>query len=185
LLKLAAPSAQGLLEVAESIALHRGLPALIHDLKERLPRLVNFTSIWLVLHEPSRNKMRLHIIATPQRMDVDVIERNVEDSPSGLVWQTQRPLVVADATKERRFPAAVDLPRRDGVRSFCILPLATAHRRLGGMGFGSQRLNAYREADREFLRRAASQVALGVENALRYRMNNLRSTSRHAERPQP
>jgi hypothetical protein len=54
---------------------------------------VNFTSLWLVLHEPACYMMRLHIIATPQRMDVDVIERSVEDSPSGLVWQTQQPLI--------------------------------------------------------------------------------------------
>ena len=121
LLEPVASSAQALLEVWESIALHRDLRALVHDLKERLPRLVNFTSLWLVLHEPARNKMRLHIIATPQRMDVDVIERNVDDSPSGLVWQTQQPLIVADTMKETRFPEAVELLRREGVRSFCIL----------------------------------------------------------------
>jgi formate hydrogenlyase transcriptional activator len=166
LLKPAASSAEALLEVWESIALHRDLPALIHDLKERLPRLVDFTSLWLVLHEPGRNKMRLHIIGTPQRMDVDVIEREVEDSPSGLVWQTQQPLIVADTTKEGRFPGAVELLSRDGVRSFCILPLTTAHRRLGGMGFGSQRVEAYREADMEFLRFVAGQVAVAVDNAL-------------------
>jgi len=166
ILEPAASSAEALLEVWESIALHRDLRALIHDLKERLPRLVNFTSLWLVLHEPARNKMRLHIIGTPQRMDVDVIERNVEDSPSGLVWQTQQPLIVADTMKESRFPGAVELLSREGVRSFCILPLTTAHRRLGGMGFGSQRVDAYREADMEFLRYVAGQVAVAVDNAL-------------------
>jgi formate hydrogenlyase transcriptional activator len=166
LLEPAASSTQALVEVWKSIALHRDLPALIHDLRERLPRLVNFTSLWLVLHEPARNTMRLHIIGTPQRMEIDVIERSVEDSPSGLVWQTQQPLVVADTLKETRFPGAVDLLRRDGVRSFCILPLTTAHRRLGGLGFGSQRVNAYGEADLEFLRYVAGQVAVAVDNAL-------------------
>ena len=43
---------QALLEVTESIATHRDLPALFHDLMERLPRLVNFDTLWLVLHEP-------------------------------------------------------------------------------------------------------------------------------------
>jgi len=161
-----ASSARALLDVWESIALHRDLPALIHDLKERLPRLVNFTSLWLVLHEPARNTMRLHILGTPQGMDVDVIERNVEDSPSGLVWQTQQPLIVADTMKDGRFPEAVELLRREGVRSFCILPLTTAHRRLGAMGFGSQRVDAYRDEEMEFLRYMAGQVAVAVDNAL-------------------
>ena len=162
----AAFPAQALLEVAESIALHRDLPALVHDLKERLPRLVNFSSLWLVLHESARNKMRLHIIETPEGMGVDVIERNLEDSPSGLVWQTQQPLVIADITKEPRYSEAMDLLRREGVRSLCILPLTSAHRRLGGMGFGSQRVDAYGEADMEFLRHVARQVAVAVDNAL-------------------
>jgi formate hydrogenlyase transcriptional activator len=147
-----ATSAQALREVWESICLHRDLPELIHDLKERLPRLVNCTSLWLVIHEPAREKMRLHVIATPQGTEVDVVERSAEDSPSGLVWQTQQPLIVADTMKETCFPRGVELLRREGMRSFCILPLTTAHRRLGGMGFGSQRVDAYREADMEFLR---------------------------------
>jgi formate hydrogenlyase transcriptional activator len=161
-----ASSAQALREVWESICLHRDLPELIHDLKERLPRLVNFNSLWLVIHEPAREKMRLHVIATPQGMEVDAIERSVEESPSGLVWQTQQPLIVADTMKETRFPGAVELLRREGVRSFCILPLTTAHRRLGGMGFGSQRVDAYREADMEFLRYVAGYVAVAIDNAL-------------------
>jgi formate hydrogenlyase transcriptional activator len=161
-----ASSAQALLEVWESIAHHRDLPALIQDLKERLSRLVNFNSLWLVMHEPARDKMRLHIIGTPQGMEVDVSERDVEDSPSGLVWQTQQPLIVADTLKEARFPRAVELLRRQGVRSFCILPLTTAHSRLGGIGFGSQQVEAYRETNMEFLRYVAGHVAVAVDNAL-------------------
>jgi formate hydrogenlyase transcriptional activator len=159
-------SAQALLEVWESIALHRDLPALIHDLKQRLSRLVNFNSIWLVMHDSARDKMRLHILGTPQGMEVDVIERSVEDSPSGLVWQTQQPLIVADTMKETSFPSAIEFLRRQGVRSFCILPLTTAHRRLGGMGFGSQHVDAYREANVEFLRYVVGHVAVAVDNAL-------------------
>jgi len=75
-------------------------------------------------------------------------------------------LIVADTIKESLFPGAVEVLSRDGVRSFCILPLTTAHRRLGGMGFGSQRVDAYREADMEFLRYVAGQVAVAVDNAL-------------------
>ena len=161
-----ASSAQALLEVWESIAHHRDLPALIQDLKERLSRLVNFNSLWLVMHEPARDKMRLHIIGTPQGMEVDVSERDVEDSPSGWVWQTQQPLIVADTMKETRFPRAVELLRRQGVRSFCILPLTTAHSRLGGIGFGSQQVDAYRETNMEFLRYVAGHVAVAVDNAL-------------------
>src|SRR5271166_5262093 len=56
---------QALLEVTESIATHRDLPGLFHDLIERLPRLVDFDTLWLVLHDDTRNVMRVHILETP------------------------------------------------------------------------------------------------------------------------
>ena len=159
---------QALLEVTESIATHRDLPALFHDLKERLPRLVNFDTLWLVLHETTRNVMRLQILETPARAYMDVIERRVEDSPSGWVWERQEPLIVADMGQENRFPKAMDLLRGYAVQSLCILPLTTAHRRLGAVGFGSQRVGAYGEAGVEFLQLVARQIAVAVDNALNH-----------------
>lgn len=157
---------QVLLEVSEFIALHRELPALFHALAECLPRIVSFESLWLVLHDSERNTMRLHIHETRTRVDFNVVERSIEDSPSGLVWQTQQPLVVPSIENETRFPDALALLRNADMRSFCILPLTTAHRRLGAVGFGSQKLNAYSEADVQFLQQVARQVALAMDNTL-------------------
>ncbi len=157
---------QALLEVSESIALHSDLAALFHALAERLPRVVSFDSLWLVLHDTRRNTMRLHILETPVRAGVDVIERSVEDSPSGLVWQTQQPLLVPDIFAESRFPEAFALLRESRVESFCIFPLTTPHGRLGAVGFGSQRQYAYRQGDVDFLQLVAKQVAVAVDNTL-------------------
>ena len=43
----------------------------------------------------------------------------------------------------------------DGVNSFCVVPLTTAVRRLGAMGFLSLQKAAYGEADLEFLQQVA------------------------------
>ena len=58
---------QALLEVSQSVASHRDLTALFRDLVERLPRVVSFDSLWLVLHDPARNRMRLHVLEGPAR----------------------------------------------------------------------------------------------------------------------
>lgn len=157
---------QALLEIIESIATHRDLPGLVHDLVERLPRLVNFDTMWLVLHDPARGVMRLQILETPNRAYVDVIERDIPDSPGGWVWQQQQPLIVSDMRQESRFPKAMELLRGYDVKSLCIVPLTTAHRRLGAVGFGSQRVGAYHPEDVEFLDLVARQVAVAVDNAL-------------------
>ena len=159
---------QALLEVNESIATHRDLPALFHDLSERLPRLVTFDTLWLVLHEPARKVMRVHILETPSRAYVDFVERTIQDAPAGWVWERQEALIISDLEQETRFEKALDSLREIGVRSFCILPLTTAHRRLGVIGFGSQQVGTYGEAGVEFLQLVARQIAVAVDNALNH-----------------
>jgi hypothetical protein len=55
-----------LLEVSESIASHRDVTALFHDLAQRLPRVVPFDVINLVLYDPERDVMRLHALVAPE-----------------------------------------------------------------------------------------------------------------------
>jgi formate hydrogenlyase transcriptional activator len=161
---------QALLEVSQSIASHRDLAALFRDLVERLPRVVSFDSLWLVLHDPARNRMRLHVLEGPAREAAEEsawpLERPMEESPSALVWSTQEPLVVFNLADDPRYRAAFRLLLDNGVRSCCILPLTTAHRRLGAVGFGYARPHNYSDADVEFLGQVARQIAVAVDNVL-------------------
>ena len=47
-----------------------------------------------------------------------------------------------------------------------MVPLTTALRRLGAMGFGSMHCRAYAEAEVSFMQQVARQVAVAVDNAL-------------------
>ena len=156
-----------LLEVSESIASHRDVEALFRDLAQRLPPIVPFDYINVVLHEPSRDAMRLCflITATPSTISPG-LELPIDDSPGGLVWKTQRPLTVNDVAQERRFPRLMAMLQENDVQSFCVVPLTTAQRRLGAMGFGSVQQRAYQEAEINFMQQVASQVAVAVDNAL-------------------
>jgi formate hydrogenlyase transcriptional activator len=57
---------QALLGISEAIAVHRDLNELFHDLAQRLPRIVPFDFINLVLHDPTREVMRLHTLVAPE-----------------------------------------------------------------------------------------------------------------------
>jgi formate hydrogenlyase transcriptional activator len=160
---------QFLLEAAESISRHRDLPALLHDLSARLQRVASFQSLWLVLHDPARNTMRLHILETGTQTDVDVVERTIDDSPGGWVWQSQELLIIPNIDEETRFTDAIALLRNYHIKSCCLLPLTSAYARLGALGFGSTSENAYQKADTEFLEQIARQVAVAVDNTLRHR----------------
>src|SRR5262245_43633676 len=106
-----------LLEVAEAIAVHRDLGELFDDLGQRLPRMVPFDYINLVLHDPDRNVMRLHLLVTPEPSTIAPgLELPVDESPGGLVWKTQEPLVVEDATLETRFPKLMPRLLENGIQ---------------------------------------------------------------------
>jgi formate hydrogenlyase transcriptional activator len=160
---------QALLEVAEAISSHRDLHALFRDLAQRLPRVVHVNFVGLSLHDPARNTMRLHSIQANVPADlVGGHEGPVDESPAGIVWQTQQPILVPNLAEEHRWPTVIGHMQEDGANSFCFVPLTTAVRRLGAMGFLSLQKEAYGETDLEFLQQVGKQVAVAVDNVLHH-----------------
>jgi formate hydrogenlyase transcriptional activator len=158
---------EALLEVSEAIAQQRDLPALFHDLAGRLHSVVDFDFLSLVLHDPAKNVMRLHVLETRVPGEkVAGTESPVEGNPAGWVWQTQQAFVVSDTEEETRFPDFLTRYRAHNVRSLAILPLTTAQHRLGAMGFGRLVPQRVTDTELQFMERVASQVAVAVDNAL-------------------
>ena len=160
-----------LLEVAESIASHRELRDLFRDLAQRLHSVVAFDFLALILHDGQRNAMRLHILeaVAPAQVDsVPSLELPVGESPGGLVWETQQPVILHEAELQQRFPRVHALTQAHGVQSLCMLPLTTARRRVGALGLGSREASVYGKPDLDFMSHVARQVAVAVENALAF-----------------
>jgi formate hydrogenlyase transcriptional activator len=158
---------EALLEVSEAIAQQRDLRALFHDLAGRLHSVIEFDFLTLVLHDPARYVMRLHVLETriPGEKAAGS-ESPVEGNPSGWVWQTQQPFVVSDTDEETRFPDFLKRFREHNVRSLAILPLTTAQHRLGSMGFGRIVPQRITDTEVQFMQRVAGLVAVAVDNAL-------------------
>jgi len=158
-----------LLEVSELIARHVDVAAVLSDLAHELPRVVQVNFVGLSLYNPERATMRLH--ALQANVPADVIgghEEAIDETPSGLVWQTQQPLLIANLAEERRWPKVVGLMQEDGMQALCVVPLTTAVRRLGAIGFGSLTAGVYSDADVEFLVQVGKQIAVAVDNVLHY-----------------
>jgi formate hydrogenlyase transcriptional activator len=158
---------RALLQVARTIAAHRDLDALFQDLAQRLPGIVPFDYINLVLHDPTRRVMRVHVLVAPEPSTIHPgMERPVDESPAGLVWKTQQPLLVPNVARETRFPTLMPSLLENGIQSFCCVPLTTALRRLGALGLGSKSGQVYDEAEVRFIQHVATQVAVAVDNVL-------------------
>src|SRR5579864_1512749 len=93
----ASSRSEALLQVAESIAQHRDLAELFRDLAARLHDVAHFDYLNLVLHDPERQVMRLHLLETlrekPTQLRVG-LEMPMGSTPSGRVFETQHPFVV-------------------------------------------------------------------------------------------
>ena len=156
-----------LLDVLRAVASHRDLPSLLRELFDVLRRMVPFARVALVLHDPGRDVMRLLTLAG-QPLGPDVFELPVAESPAGVAWQTQRPLVLENIDRETRFSAATEIMRADGIKSLCNIPLTSPLRRLGTLSFGSRDDHAFSDADVDFLQQLTSQIALAVDNTLHH-----------------
>jgi formate hydrogenlyase transcriptional activator len=104
----------------------------------------------------------------------------VDDVPSGWAWKTQEPLIIQDASRETRFPQFNKWARQNGVKAYCALPLTSAGRRLGALGFASVKNVVWNDDDLEFLTQVARQVAVAIDNAINF--ENVRSAERRAAR---
>jgi formate hydrogenlyase transcriptional activator len=159
---------QALLDVARATASCRDLHSLLRHLVGVLRPVASFDRLAIVLHDPDGDVMRLHTLAGLDAPLVTEIELAVADSPAGIAWQTQRPLVLPDFERETRFTRVLEILRAEGMRSACVLPLTSPLRRLGGLSFASRTDRAFASADLVFLQEIADQVALAVDNTLHH-----------------
>jgi formate hydrogenlyase transcriptional activator len=164
---LTAAQYRALLKVAEAVARHGELAGLFHDLVVCLPTVLPVDFLGVILH--TDGKIQLHVLESRQPSRVQFGPAfGPDESPGGLVWQSQEPMLFADLAAETRFPRAAPIWHSAGMRAGCYVPLTTGQRRLGALLFARTEPNAYTDADLPFLCKVANQVAVAVDSALNF-----------------
>ena len=158
-----------LMEVSRVIASHRDLAVLFDQLAECLHPLLSFHYLSVALHDESRSLMRLHILQSTLIHSASAgVEFPVNESPSGSALAAQEVLNFPTLDEVRRFPRAFEVLQQHQVKSFCSLPLTTAHRRLGALALGRSEEGGYDSTELAFASLVAAQVAVALDNALHY-----------------
>ncbi|MGO9229807.1 MAG: sigma 54-interacting transcriptional regulator [Bryobacteraceae bacterium] len=160
---------EALLEVAESISTEQQLASLFAELSRLLKRLVEFDYITLTVAYFEQRVVRVHILETDQPMrGAPLGPMPFSETPTMVALETGRPYYVPRVGPELPFERLRALLETNGIQSFCVLPLATAQRQIGGLTFGSTKPDAYAAATIEFMQQVARQVAVAVDNALNF-----------------
>jgi formate hydrogenlyase transcriptional activator len=152
------------------IASQADLNGVLENLARFLPSVVSFEFLGVVLHDAERRVGRLYAFGGTLAGSAEIgTEIPVaESSPAAMMLEEQRPVIMNDIEKETRFGDVIERARPYGVRSMCLLPLASPRRRLGVLVFGSTHQRDYGEEDLKLMSTVAAHVAVAVENALNF-----------------
>jgi formate hydrogenlyase transcriptional activator len=161
-----------LLTVAQAVAAHTELGALLRDLAAALRGHLHAGYLSFALIEPNSRSAKLQFlepvggVAPPNPADTPT-ELPAAESPTAFVWKTQEPLWLdAGDRADGQFPILRAAYARQGVRTACFVPLTTPRRKLGAMGFTSFSPVTPTLEDVDFAVQIGRLVALAVESAL-------------------
>lgn len=162
---------KSLLDVSRAISSTQDQTELFSELAHHLRQVVRFDFLNVLLHEPAHNVMRLYLLEGVRHRNIEPgVEFPVDESFAGWVWKHHKPYIISNIDEETQFPKSLAILREHMVKSYYLLPLMSAHRCLGILGFGNVSEADYSQADLDFMQQAANQVAVSLDNALNYRV---------------
>jgi PAS domain S-box-containing protein len=157
-----------LLRTSRAIGAYREPASLFRVLARELRTVVRFDYLELVLYDESLNKIEMPVFDVVNGPGITFpADLHPQETITWWVFHHQKPAIIPRTNDEPRFPRMMEILQQYAVQSAVVLPLTTAHRRLGGLALGSQQPGAYSEDDVEYLQHVADHVSLAVDNALR------------------
>jgi formate hydrogenlyase transcriptional activator len=169
-LQLSEERLRTLLDINNAIVTRLTRDELFRAISDALGRVISFDRLSLSLYDANAHVLRLVTYAGPyQRDDYTPIGRELDlnDSPAGLAFCSQKPVIRADLETVQR-TSSEERALGHGFRSVCALPLTVRGRSIGTITIGSLTKNRYNEADAEFLMEVANQIAIAVDNMKSY-----------------
>jgi formate hydrogenlyase transcriptional activator len=156
---------EALIRLAEAIRSHPDEKDLFRTLVNELHEVVEFdalcqfdgTANWVQWYfaEPYNDKLEARRLEGVPK----------EATAAWWVYRNQEPVAVRRTDQETRFPLMLDRLAKLGLNSSCVLPLSTAHRKLGSLAFTSRLEDAYSPDEQRFLSLVANQIALAIDDA--------------------
>src|ERR1700682_3423046 len=158
---------EALLRVSQTLISIRSSEELFRLLATELRAVVNFYFLGVGIYDENAHEVHLRSYGE-LRVPLQAPKLATEETFTWWIYQHQQPLIIPSLDAEIRFPAAVENLKNSGVHSICVLPLTTAHRRLGAIAVGNMEAVAYSSEEVSFLSLVANQVALAVDAALSF-----------------
>ena len=160
-----------MLEINNAVVSHLDLKELVRVVSTCLRNVLQPDITGISLYDPETNQFRAYMFYLPDNLPP--IEEGtpmpLEGTVGGMAFTSGRAIFMSkpDPSVQRH-----EFDRRlidAGIKSGGVVPLIAHDRKLGFLGVGSFREDAFPESDQELLGHIANQIAIAVENALAYR----------------
>ena len=160
-----------LLDVTNQVVSNLELRDLLRAISQDVRRVMQCDYAGLSLPDAENKQLRLYAVDFPEGkgfLQEDLVY-SMEGSPSGTAFRTMKPMTLQSPFTGWLHYPIVQIAVREGLKSFCFLPLISRNRAIGTLVFGRFRDDAFSHADIDFLGQVANQITLAVANALAYR----------------
>jgi formate hydrogenlyase transcriptional activator len=124
----------------------------------------------LLLYEPEIDALRLHLLHFPGGSGAirDAAIVPLDQSLAGHVFRTRQGRIFSLEEARAISAASGEIFEREGIQSFCAVPLISRRAALGTLNAGSRQAGRFNAADLDFYTQVAGQVAIALDNALSY-----------------
>jgi formate hydrogenlyase transcriptional activator len=176
-------------EVMDLVALHTQVDQLLPDLARCLFQAVRFDAMVVVLSSRDGRAADLYTVEreplpdTPSTPRLEVVTLPpLHGTRFATLSTTTAPVVLHSLEDQPAFPELLGSLRERGYRSACLLPLTTALRPVGVVGFLSSEVGAFDDEDMGFAGRLAAVVATAIDNVRQHEESLAHQRQLEAER---
>ena len=161
---------EDLLRATSAIAGYRDIRTFRERFAEELQRFIAFDYVLVNIIDAETQAVQWRMFHAPGKNDEIVLPAfEAHETPTGLVYANQKPIVIQDWERETRYPRLREFLIRYHIRSSCVLPLTTAHSRVGVFATGISQPHIYSAEEVRFLALVADHLALAIDSALNHR----------------
>jgi formate hydrogenlyase transcriptional activator len=162
-----------LLEVTNAAVSRLDTSELMEEVSGQIERVLGAEFCGLVLHDLAENQLRWEVVHFPYGNSPIKSGRlgSLNGSVVARAFMERAPRVVShqEMVELSEGNSLMLLLRREGIRSFCALPLVVRDTTIGALTVGQFHRDAFVEKDVQLLGEIARQVSMSVGNTLAYR----------------
>jgi formate hydrogenlyase transcriptional activator len=159
---------QLLLDITNQVVSNLQLRDLLRAISASVRRVMKCDLVGVFLPDSEGNRLQTFVLDFPESKGFIREEYcSMEGSLGGFVFRTGKPWS-GNTSDILQLGVKDDPIMPEGLKTGCMLPLVSRNRVLGLLGLGRRVENGFSRADIGFLTQVASQIAIGVENALEY-----------------